>query len=88
MKILITGGAGFIGTALAERLVRKNKVVLFDSDFNHNVYTLSNLKSQKHAEVVEGDILDIAKVEEVVNGVEVVIHTAARLGVQEVIRNA
>lgn len=88
MKILITGGGGFIGTALAERLVRKNKVVLLDTDFHHNVYAFSNLKNQKRAEIVQGDILDVPKVEEVVKGVEVVIHTAARLGVQEVIRNA
>ena len=43
-KILITGGGGFIGVSLAQRLVDNNRVVLLDRNFNENAFAYSNLK--------------------------------------------
>jgi len=47
-KILITGGGGFIGTALTKRLVDNNEVVLLDINFNRNVFVFSRLKDHKN----------------------------------------
>jgi UDP-glucose 4-epimerase len=88
MRILITGGAGFIGTALAERLVDNNKVVLMDTNFDHNAFAFSRLKDHKNIETANIDILDASKIREVAKDAQIVVHMAARLGVHEVIRNA
>ncbi len=87
-KILITGGGGFIGNALAERLAGQNEVVLFDRNFKQNSFAFSALKDNKNISLVEGDILDLPTVTRIVKDAQVVIHTAAILGVQEVIRHS
>ncbi len=88
MKILITGGGGFIGTALAERLVKDNEVVLLDRDFEHNAFAFSDLKNSKNIQLVEADILDAEKVAKTAQDAQIVVHMAAMVGVQEVIHNA
>ena len=88
MRILVTGGAGFIGTALVERLVDNNKVVLLDINFDHNAFAFSRLKDHKNIEIANIDILDASKIREIASGAQIVVHMAARLGVHEVIHNA
>jgi len=88
MRILITGGAGFIGTTLAERLVDNNKVVLLDTNFDHNAFAFSRLKNHKNIEMANIDILDASKIRQITKDVQIVVHMAARLGVHEVIHNA
>jgi len=86
MKILITGGAGFIGSRLALRLVEKG----------HKVTVLDNLLTQVHGETpeesglyravteytdfVRGDVTDRSAMERVIEGQEVVVHLAAETG--------
>ncbi|MBU1173598.1 MAG: NAD-dependent epimerase/dehydratase family protein [Proteobacteria bacterium] len=65
-RILITGGRGFIGSALAKRLAPNNDVVCFDISTGN-------------------DILDKRRVASAVIGSQIVIHTAARVGVGEVL---
>ena len=79
-RILITGGAGFIGTHLAERLCKDNDLVLFD---NYRRDSLSGLALASHprVKVVKGDILDPASVAAAVAGVDTVLHLAAIAGV-------
>jgi len=86
-KILVTGGGGFIGCALAEKLTKQNEVVLLDRNFNRNSFTLSDLKNNKNIRLVEADILDMPKVVSIAQDAQVVVHTAAILGVQEVLHN-
>ena len=86
-KILITGGGGFIGTAVAERLAKQNEIVLFDRNFDRNSIALSSLMHDGRATQVVGDILDFEQVSRIVREVQIVVHTAAILGVQEVIHN-
>jgi len=86
-KILITGGGGFIGTALAEKLVKQNEIVLLDRNFDRNSFAFSELKSNKDVRLVEADILDTQEVASVAQGAQIVVHTAAILGVQEVLHN-
>lgn len=87
-RILITGGGGFIGTALAEKLAEQNEMFLLDRNFQRNSFAFSDLKNSKNVKLVEADILDMPGISRVVKDVQVVIHTAAILGVQEVIQHS
>ena len=87
-KILITGGGGFIGVTLAERLVKDNHVVLLDTNFEHNAFVFSDLKNHRNISLVEADVLDMQKVAAVVQDAQIVVHMAAMVGVQEVIHDA
>ncbi len=73
---LVTGGAGFIGSSIAERLLANGERVRILDDFSSG--RRSNVASLRGAvEVVEGSILDPALVARCVAGVEVVFHEAA-----------
>ena len=73
---LVTGGAGFIGSSLAEALLAKGERVRILDDFSSG--RRSNLESLKgNVEVIEGTILDATKVASAMKGVEVVFHEAA-----------
>ena len=88
-KILITGGGGFIGTRLAEELVKdNNELTLLDMDFENNALAFSDVRHNKNVSLVKADILDLHEVEKAARDVEVVLHLAAMVGVQEVINNA
>jgi nucleoside-diphosphate-sugar epimerase len=78
--ILLTGGAGFIGSHLAERLCDTNKLVLFD---NFRRDSLAGLPLLKHPNVSvrKGDILNATDVAGALEGVDTVIHLAAIAGV-------
>ena len=64
-KVLITGGAGFIGSYLTEKLI--------DSNVHVTTYDLLEVTNPE-AEVITGDIFDIKKLKDVTNGIETVIH--------------
>jgi nucleoside-diphosphate-sugar epimerase len=87
-KVLITGGGGFLGVSLAERLVKDNQVVLLDTNFTKNTFAYSDLKGSKNIELAEVDILDAAAVAGVARDAQIVVHMAAMVGVQEVLSNA
>ena len=56
--ILITGGAGFIGSSLAHRLVNEGaRVVLFDN-LHRNAVKRTDLLSHPSIELIEGDVMD------------------------------
>jgi dTDP-glucose 4,6-dehydratase len=86
-KLLITGGAGFIGTHMAERLAAHNEVTLFDVDLE-NALPFSPLARDERVRKVRGDVRDRAAVEREVAQCEILLHFAAILGVQEVINKA
>ncbi len=75
-KYLVTGGAGFIGSHLVERLVRDGHMVrVLDNLCTGRRENLAHL--QGDYEWLEGDVRDYAAVEQAVAGVEVVFHQAA-----------
>lgn len=84
MKILVTGGAGYIGTELVFRLAEDpnvSKVVVYDnlSRGNYNFFLGSkNLPADK-IEFVDGDILDTRKFKKSLEGVQMVYHLAAKV---------
>jgi UDP-N-acetylglucosamine/UDP-N-acetyl-alpha-D-glucosaminouronate 4-epimerase len=72
---LVTGGAGFIGSNVAEGLVRRgDRVRVLD---NFSTGRPENLAGLDGVEVVEGDLRDLAQVQRAVAGVEGVFHQAA-----------
>jgi UDP-N-acetylglucosamine/UDP-N-acetylgalactosamine 4-epimerase len=77
-KVLVTGGAGFIGSSLIESLLKEgNSVVCLD---NFSTGKRSNLKDfidNVDFQLIEGDIRDLSSCEKAVNGVEIVFHQAA-----------
>ncbi len=87
-KILITGGAGFIGTHLAERLVPHNEVTLLDNEIESNTLSYSSLAEDDRVRKVHGDVRDSEVVDGEVSKCDVVLHLASILGVQKVIDNA
>ena len=78
MKILITGGAGFIGSNLCEYFVQQgHEVVCLDNlstGFMHNIEPLQKLQNFRF---IKGDICDLATCREAVSGCEIVLHEAA-----------
>ena len=86
MRVLITGGAGFIGSHLADALIaRGDSVTILD---NLSTGTLKNLSGVvEKIEFIEGDIRDQALVEKLTQSSEVVLHMAAALGVQTIMHH-
>ncbi len=84
-RILITGGGGFFGTALAEALAPSNQIRLYDVDFDTNAFSYSDLSSDPNIECVRGDIVDDRRLEKLCSDVDIVIHLAAVVGVHQVL---
>ena len=82
LKVLVTGGAGFIGSHIVRALVGKGYVVrVLD---NLSIGSLENIRDVYSAiEFIEGDVRDYEVVEESVKGVDAVIHLAAVIDVVE-----
>jgi nucleoside-diphosphate-sugar epimerase len=73
---LVTGGAGFIGSSIAEALLAKGERVRIIDDFSTG--RRSNVEALKgDVEVIEGSIVDHATVTRAMKGVEIVFHEAA-----------
>ena len=84
MKYLITGGAGFIGSHLAEKLIaRGDQVVTFDNLSTGSANNLSSIKDKIKFE--QGDILDKTVVDKLVAESDYVVHLAAALGVFNIV---
>jgi UDP-glucose 4-epimerase len=84
MKYLITGGAGFIGSHLAEKLIaRGDQVVIFDNLSTGSTSNLSSIKEK--IKFKQEDILDKATIDKLVADSDYVVHLAAALGVFNIV---
>jgi UDP-glucose 4-epimerase len=86
MRVLITGGAGFIGSHLAEHLIaRGDEVYALDDLSTGRVQNLANLKDNPNFHLIVDSVLHPAIVNELVNKVDVVYHLAAAVGVKTIV---
>ncbi len=83
-RILITGGAGFIGTTLARRLADTNDIVAFDN-LHRDALSATDLVDHPRFTFVQGDVLDLAHLTEVAQGTTHFVHAAAIAGVDTVL---
>lgn len=93
-KILITGGAGFIGSNLAEKLINNNFVVALDNfdpyyspDIKHN--NIKSLEKKSNFYLVEGDIRNSSLIQDTFKKYhpETIVHLAARVGVRDSLKD-
>jgi UDP-glucose 4-epimerase len=85
-RVLITGGAGFIGTTLARRLVDANEIVTLDN-LHRDALTGTPLLEHPNFTFHEADVLDPDTLAGLVNGATHVVHGAAIAGVETVIES-
>ncbi|WP_270215031.1 NAD-dependent epimerase/dehydratase family protein [Clostridium butyricum] len=87
-RILLTGGAGFIGTKLCQLLSENNTILLYDN-LNRNSIKNTTLLEKTNIKLVEGDILDFQRLKSIVEefSPEIVVHLAAVAGIDTVIKN-
>ncbi len=82
MRILITGGAGFIGSHLCERYTKEgNTVLCLDNFMNGNLANIRHLLTHKNFKLINGDIRNYDLLEKIMRDVDVVFHLAAQIHV-------
>jgi dTDP-L-rhamnose 4-epimerase len=81
-RILITGGAGFIGKHLALRLISEGNYIKIIDNFNPQIHNNDFLPEQlkKNAEIIKGDIRDRETLKKALVGIEQVVHYASETG--------
>ena len=85
-RIVVTGGAGFIGTTLARKLVDENEIVAVDN-LHRDTLGGTDLMEHPNFGFVQGDVLDAEFLTEVVKGATHLVHAAAIAGVDTVIES-
>jgi UDP-glucose 4-epimerase len=86
MRVLVTGGAGFIGSHLADALIaRGDQVVALD---NFSTGSTANIKHiTKNFEIIDGDIRNVDLINDTIKDVDLVFHMAAALGVNTILES-
>jgi UDP-glucose 4-epimerase len=84
MNLLITGGAGYIGTVLTKHLVNYpdlDKIIIYDnlSRKNHNLFLGERIINHEKIQFIHGDILDLRKLKTILKDIDLVFHLAARV---------
>ncbi len=88
MKILITGGAGFIGSHLAERLLQEgNEVYVIDNLSTGRLENIESFKDKPNFHLNIGSVLNRELLDKLISNVEQVYHLAAAVGVKYIIEN-
>jgi UDP-glucose 4-epimerase len=85
-RILITGGAGFIGTTLARRLVDRNEIVALDN-LHRDALSQSDLLEHPNLTFHQGDVLDAETLHALAQGVTHIVHCAGIAGVDTVLES-
>ena len=88
MRILVTGGAGFIGSHLCEQLVSGGyQVTVLDNLSTGLNSNLSNLANAENFTFIDGSILDVTKLDSLVSNSDYVFHLAAAVGVFNIVNH-
>jgi UDP-glucose 4-epimerase len=86
MRILVTGGAGFIGSHITERLLsQRHGVIVLDNLSTGSLSNLDAVKDHRNLEIVIGSVRDTSLVQELVERSDAVIHLAAAVGVKTIL---
>ena len=87
MKVLITGGAGFIGSHLADELLKnKHRVIALDNLSTGRIENVVHLKKNPNFELVVGTVLNEHLVDKFAERVDVIFHLAAAVGVELIVK--
>ena len=87
VRVLITGGAGFIGSHLADELIKAgNEVVVLDNLSTGSFENIEHLTGNKMFKFVEGTILNESLVDKLVGQCDAVYHLAAAVGVDLIVK--
>ncbi len=84
IKVLVTGGAGYIGSHVAAELVKEGYSVRIFDDFSNG---LQKRVDGKFRDIINGNILDREKLIHAMQGIDSVIHLAAKKAVEESVKN-
>ena len=78
MKVLVTGGAGFIGSNLVDELINDNHVVILDNFSSGKRENIEHHIGRDNVEIVAGDIRDRGLLSRVTKGIDVIYHLAVQ----------
>lgn len=84
--VFITGGAGFIGSTLAGRLLEHNHVIAYDN-LSRNSLQHRSFKDHPNLTLVQGDILDFKHLRNAMDSADLIIHCAAIAGIDTVVKS-
>ncbi len=88
MRILVTGGAGFIGSHICERLISDgHQVTILDSASTGRLSNLNGIIDSPQLHLVEGSILDTNVLNPLIKNADYVFHLAAAVGVFNIVKN-
>lgn len=76
-NILVTGGAGYVGSVLVEKLLRLDYFVRIIDLFIYDEKSLDHLKNSNNLEIVKGDIRDEVTINRVTKNIDTIIHLAS-----------
>ncbi len=80
MKIVVTGGAGYVGSVLTGLLLKKGHHVIVYDRMDYGVQSLLHLAEHPNISIVHGDIRDVDRLGECISGADVVMHLAGIVG--------
>ena len=87
MKVLVTGGAGFIGSNLTEELAKTNEVIIIDNLSTGRIENIKELINKSNVKFIEGSITDLKLLKETFKDVDYVFHQAAIPSVPRSVKN-
>ena len=87
MKVLVTGGAGFIGSNLAEELAKTNEVIIVDNLSTGKIENIKELINKNNVKFIERSITNLDLLKEIFEDVDYVFHQAAIPSVPRSVKN-
>ena len=87
MKVLVTGGAGFIGKHLTKFLLDKGHQITIFDDFSNSEKADVSFLADMGVKILEGDITEMDSIVDGLKNYDIVVHLAAKISVDESIKN-
>jgi UDP-glucose 4-epimerase len=84
--IVVTGGAGFIGSTIASRLVERNRIRIIDNFHRDNISNTA-IATHQNVDIIKSSVLEKSEMEDAIADADYVIHCAGIAGIDMVINN-